>query len=250
MKKILSIFLACTFAVSCTGFAAHAKENDCAISEALKNAVGQYACSKLETWKQTENSCGIIELLGKFADKGFVLDILQKNSEDCSCPDEQKPELLPEQNPEEKPEQKPESTPEFPEDEKGQEDTTVGMTEVEKVVSLVNKYRAQNGLSPVEIDQTLSLAATKRAQETETLFSHTRPDGSSCFTVLSQYGVSYRGAGENIAMGQKDAEEVMTAWMNSDGHRANILGENFTKIGVGVHKGADGRLYWAQMFVY
>jgi uncharacterized protein YkwD len=58
------------------------------------------------------------------------------------------------------------------------------------------------------------------------------------------------GAGENIAMGQDSAEQVMNDWMNSQGHRENILNPNFKKIGVGIHKGADGRLYWAQMFIY
>ncbi len=63
-------------------------------------------------------------------------------------------------------------------------------------------------------------------------------------------GVSYRGAGENIAWGQKTPEQVMNGWMNSAGHRANILNEKFTSIGVGYHQNANGVNYWSQLFTY
>lgn len=120
---------------------------------------------------------------------------------------------------------------------------------VNEVLRLVNQYRASNGLGALTLDSSLCNAASIRAQEIKTSFSHTRPDGSSCFTVLSQLGISYGGAGENIAYGQSSPEEVMTAWMNSDGHRANILNSSFTKLGVGVYS-SGGTLYWAQMFTY
>lgn len=119
-----------------------------------------------------------------------------------------------------------------------------------QVIDLVNSYRKANGLSELSYDAEMAKAASIRAEEQETVFSHTRPDGTRCFTVLSECGISYRGAGENIAMGQTSAEEVMTDWMNSQGHRENILNPNFTKIGVGLHIGSDGRYYWAQMFIY
>lgn len=119
-----------------------------------------------------------------------------------------------------------------------------------EVIELVNKERAKHGLSAVSYDKGAECAANVRAKETETLFSHTRPNGSRCFSALDECGVSYRGAGENIAMGQSSATEVMNDWMNSEGHRENILNPSFTKLGVGVHKGADGRYYWAQMFIY
>ena len=84
--------------------------------------------------------------------------------------------------------------------------------------------------------------------EVAKVFSHTRPNGSSCFTVLGEYGVSYRSAGENIASGQTTPAEVVNAWMNSEGHRANILGESFTSLGVGVYK--NGSSYtWVQLFI-
>ena len=68
--------------------------------------------------------------------------------------------------------------------------------------------------------------------------------------ALKEAGVSYRGAGENIAWGQKSPEEVMKGWMNSAGHRANILNERFTAIGVGYHQNNKGVNYWSQLFIY
>lgn len=121
---------------------------------------------------------------------------------------------------------------------------------VEQIVALVNKERANAGLSAVKIDANLANAASKRAHEIETSFAHTRPNGSSFSTVLAENGVNYRGAGENIAYGQKTPEEVMNGWMNSEGHRANILNANFTTIGVGYYQNASGVNYWAQLFTY
>lgn len=116
-----------------------------------------------------------------------------------------------------------------------------------EVLRLVNEIRAENGLGALTTETALTRAANKRAEEIKTSFSHTRPDGSSCFTVLSEYNVDYMGAGENIAMGYTSAEAVVTAWMNSEGHRANILNASFTKLGVGY----DPSTYsWVQIFIY
>ena len=120
----------------------------------------------------------------------------------------------------------------------------------EQVVKLVNAERAKAGLSAVEFDQEIALAATIRAKESKELFSHTRPDGRGFSTVLTDNGIRFNGAGENIAWGQKSPEQVMEAWMNSDGHRANILNAKFTKIGVGHYQDATGTNYWAQLFTY
>ena len=90
-------------------------------------------------------------------------------------------------------------------------------------------------------NSSLQNAANKRAQEIVASFSHTRPDGRSFSTVLAEYNVSYRASGENIAAGQRTPSEVMNGWMNSPGHRANILGNQFGKVGIGVHKGNDGK---------
>ncbi|MBO5523289.1 MAG: hypothetical protein J5986_06385 [Roseburia sp.] len=120
----------------------------------------------------------------------------------------------------------------------------------EQVVKLVNEERTKAGLSEVTLDKNIEAAALIRAKEIETSFSHTRPDGRSFSTVLTDNGITYRGSGENIAWGQRSPEEVMKGWMNSDGHRANILNPKFTKIGVGYYQNAVGRNYWTQLFTY
>ena len=86
-----------------------------------------------------------------------------------------------------------------------------------------------------------------RAKESAQSFSHTRPNGSSFSTALTEAGVSYRTAGENIAYGQSTPQQVMNAWMKSSGHRANILNANYTTIGVG-YTVINGTAYWAQLF--
>ena len=119
-----------------------------------------------------------------------------------------------------------------------------------QVVRLVNEERAKAGLPALTIDVNTEAAALVRAKEIKQSFSHTRPNGTQFATALKEQGVSYRGAGENIAWGQKSPEAVMQAWMNSDGHRANILNPKFTKIGVGHYQDANGTNYWTQLFIY
>ncbi len=139
-------------------------------------------------------------------------------------------------------------TPEIPEipDLPGIEQEKPDSTLAQQVLSIVNAERVKYGLSALTYDSTLAKAADIRAKEIRTLFSHTRPDGRSCFTVLDEVGYSYRSAGENIAYGQRSASEVMNAWMNSEGHRANILG-NYDYIGIGVYE-SGGTIYWSQFF--
>lgn len=119
----------------------------------------------------------------------------------------------------------------------------------QQVINLVNEERAKAGLSSVQPSETVAGAANVRAQEIVSNFSHTRPDGTSFGTVLRQAGINYRGAGENIAYGQRTPEEVMDAWMNSSGHRANILNPNYTNIGIGYYE-TNGVKYWVQLFTY
>lgn len=119
---------------------------------------------------------------------------------------------------------------------------------VKQVVNLVNAERAREGLSPLTIDTKVQAAAQVRAVECEQSFSHTRPNGSSFVTALKEQNVSYKSAGENIAWGQRSPEEVVNAWMNSSGHRANIMNPNFTTIGVGYYQNARGTNYWCQLF--
>lgn len=120
----------------------------------------------------------------------------------------------------------------------------------EQVVKLVNEERAKAGLSALKIDADITDAANVRAKEIVQKFSHTRPNGSSFSSVLKEQGVSFRGSGENIAWGQKSPEEVMKGWMNSDGHRANILNKNYKNIGVGYYQNEKGVNYWVQLFTY
>ena len=120
---------------------------------------------------------------------------------------------------------------------------------ISEVVRLVNAERAKEGLAALQMDSSLNSAAQVRAKEIVRSFSHTRPNGSNCFTALSEAGIKYNGSGENIAYGQKTPAEVVNAWMNSAGHRANIMSTKFTKIGVGCHN-SNGTYYWSQFFTY
>ena len=126
--------------------------------------------------------------------------------------------------------------------------TTAATPTVEmQVLNIVNVERAKYGLAPLTWDPVnLAPGAAVRAQEISVYFSHTRPDGSSCFTAVTNPGA----LGENIAGGQRSPEEVMVAWMNSSGHRANILNARYTKLGVGYYYNAQTpyRYYWVQMF--
>ena len=128
-------------------------------------------------------------------------------------------------------------------------DGDVAKQYAQNVLELVNKERSAQGLSPLTLDDSLCQAAQIRAGEITSKFSHTRPDGTTCFTVLKELGISYRTVGENIAAGQSSPQSVMESWMNSPGHRENILTGSFTKLGVGYVKAEDGyRYYWVQMF--
>lgn len=117
------------------------------------------------------------------------------------------------------------------------------------VAKLVNQERAKAGLKSLSVNQAAAAAANVRAREIEGAFSHTRPNGSSFSTALKEQGAAYRAAGENIAYGQRSAEQVMEGWMNSSGHRANILNAQYTAIGVGVYRGASRTLHWVQLFI-
>ena len=119
----------------------------------------------------------------------------------------------------------------------------------QEVVRLVNIERAHAGLAPLKLDTALSAAAQVRAGEIDISFSHTRPNGGSSFSVLKEMGITYRAVGENIAKGSPTPQRVVQGWMNSAGHRANILNKNFTTIGVGVHEDAAGVMHWAQLFM-
>ncbi|MBU5307908.1 CAP domain-containing protein [Clostridioides mangenotii] len=120
-----------------------------------------------------------------------------------------------------------------------------------EVVDLVNAERSKQGVKPLTLDAEVSSVATKKSQDMidKNYFDHNSPTYGSPFDMLKQFGISYKTAGENIAMGQRNPKEVVNSWMNSEGHRKNILNGNFTKIGVGVAQNSNGQIYWTQMFI-
>lgn len=120
-----------------------------------------------------------------------------------------------------------------------------------EVVRLTNIQRQNNGLSPLKHNWQLSRVARYKSEDMKNrgYFSHTSPTYGSPFKMISDFGIRYSAAGENIAMGQRTAQDVVNGWMNSSGHRANILNRNFTEIGVGYAKNSSGKTYWTQMFI-
>ena len=136
-------------------------------------------------------------------------------------------------------------------DSTGSTGTVSTVNSMEKqVASLTNSERKAKGLSALTLDSQLSKLARLKAEDMakKGYFSHTSPTYGSAFDMMNKYGVSYRTAGENIAKGQKTAESVMNGWMNSSGHRANILSSAYTNIGVGYAKDSRGNTYWVQIF--
>ena len=135
-------------------------------------------------------------------------------------------------------------TPETP----SQPDSSSVLAEERAVVSLVNEIRAQYGLSALTLDESLCRYARVKSQDMQQngYFSHESPTYGSPFDMMRSFGISYSYAGENIAMGYSSAQSVVEAWMNSTGHRANILSANFTSIGVGYVTNGG---YWTQWFL-
>ena len=126
-------------------------------------------------------------------------------------------------------------------------ESTVSSYESE-VIRLVNEIRQQNGLRPLAANWELSRVARYKSQDMRDngYFSHNSPTYGTPFQMLSAFGLSYRTAGENIAKGYASPQAVVNGWMNSSGHRANILNASYTQIGVGYV--AAGH-YWTQMFI-
>ena len=118
---------------------------------------------------------------------------------------------------------------------------------INEVYEITNNYRSLVGVSSLTLDSSLVEAASIRAKELSDSFSHTRPNGSSCFTVLSELGISYGTAGENIAAGYSSSQSVMEGWRSSSGHYQNIISSKFKKIGIGVNI-VNNQYYWVQIF--
>ena len=144
-----------------------------------------------------------------------------------------------------KPSQEKPSKPNNPTENENNSNSSVSSIEQE-VVRLVNIERQKAGLSPLKIDTELSKVARLKSEDMKKkgYFSHTSPTYGSPFDMLKQFNITYKTAGENIAKGQKTAQAVVNAWMNSEGHRRNILSKSFTHIGVGHTSN-----YWTQLFI-
>ncbi|PGT97690.1 MULTISPECIES: CAP domain-containing protein [Bacillus cereus group] len=118
----------------------------------------------------------------------------------------------------------------------------------QRVVELTNAERTKQGLPALKIDTELSKVARIKSEDMQknNYFDHNSPTYGSPFDMMKKFGISYTSAGENIAQGQRTPEEVVQAWMNSAGHRANILNSGFTHIGVGYVENGN---YWTQQFI-
>lgn len=121
----------------------------------------------------------------------------------------------------------------------------------QEVFRLVNAERARAGVPALTYNWQLARVARYKSQDMidRGYFSHTSPTYGSPFKMMESFGLRFSAAAENIAMGQRTPAEVMRSWMNSAGHRANILSRNVTQIGVGAAKARNGTIYWTQMFM-
>ncbi|MBM3275233.1 MAG: hypothetical protein FJZ00_08765 [Candidatus Sericytochromatia bacterium] len=122
--------------------------------------------------------------------------------------------------------------------------------EIQAVVDATNRERARYGLRPLTASPALNRVAQNRSADMarRRYFDHTDPDGRDPFWHLRNAGIRYMAGAENIAMGQRSAAEVVTGWMNSPGHRANILNGRLGHIGVGLARDSRGTPYWTQIF--
>jgi len=131
----------------------------------------------------------------------------------------------------------------------GQEAAPSAGRQVSRVLELINIERAKANLKPLAGTDPLNAAAAVRASEISTYFSHYRPDGTLCFTVLKEFDIASYTRGENIAGNYRTPEAVVDAWMNSPNHRKYILSPDYTHIGIGFYTDSSGKFWWALMFI-
>lgn len=122
--------------------------------------------------------------------------------------------------------------------------------QADEVLKIVNQERSKQGLKALTLSSKLTDVATIKAKDMrdKNYFDHTSPTYGSPFEMMRHFGIQYQSAGENIAAGQKTAKEVMNSWMNSSGHRANILNADYAEIGIGYIEGGSYGTYWVQLF--
>lgn len=195
--------------------------------------------------------------------KSIIIKVVPDSKNEENNNNQNKPETpkTPEEKPEQpqqpenptKPEEKPQQpqqpqNPTKPEEQNNSSNTSISSVERE-VARLVNLERQKAGLAPLTLSEELSRVARIKSQDMadKNYFSHTSPTYGDPFQMMRSFGIKFGYAGENIAKGYRGAESVMNGWMNSSGHRANILNANFKKIGVGYVE-ARGTTYWTQLF--
>lgn len=206
----------------------------------IKNLVSKGICSE-DDLKSLIEKCGILPDNNQCITGGNTDETTPQPTQPATTPQSTQPTT--------QPVTQPITEPTVPETTEPNEGNTSEVSSYEKqVVELVNKERASKGLSPLTLNTELSRVARIKSEDMRDngYFSHNSPTYGSPFDMMKSFGISYRTAGENIAMGQQSPEAVVTAWMNSDGHRANILNANFTQIGVGYAVNGN---YWTQMFI-
>ena len=118
-----------------------------------------------------------------------------------------------------------------------------------EILELVNEYRAENGIEPLELNNTLNALALIRAKEASIKWSHERPNGTRYYSVFTDYNITWASyVGENLGCKFTNASEIMEAWIASDSHRANLLDDKFNDVGMAIYAAEDDTLYIAQIF--
>lgn len=257
MKKSMSVILLGSALLLSTNNSAEAsyRNNDVESNKAMQNVQLYMYEGKFSSYNPEEVNQYVNTYINQI-EKYFGNDIefpIQKPAKP-SQPDEQAKPVEPSKPVEqEKPvkpsqpvEQEKPVVQEKPDEEKVQNENVSAIEQA--VLDLTNAERQKAGLKPLQIDKNLMNSARQKSTDmaTNNYFSHTSPTYGSPFDQMKANGVSYRAAAENIAMGQRSAEEVVKAWMESPGHRQNILTPNFTHIGIGYD--ANGN-YWTQQFI-
>ncbi|WP_173918382.1 CAP domain-containing protein [Halobacillus sp. Marseille-Q1614] len=210
-----------------------------------------------QLWKSNENHTATLEkwtgqLKGWFSKQDISIEEFQTNLERLFNPSSIPEEEMPQQRSEELEGNK-NKVSEGQEGEPAESLIAQDPSEFEKeVVELVNEERAKEGLKPLKMYERLSDLARLKSEDMaeRNYFDHTSPTYGSPFEMMDQYEFKYWSAGENIAAGQRSPEQVMEGWMNSPGHRENIMKKEFTHIGVGYVEGSGSYgTYWTQMFM-
>lgn len=242
MLKLPAFLIATTLAGSLGGGAADVAN--------LNSTYGQTKSSNYEIVQNviSKGNINVQEIFKKNGIKVIIGSNCIINKPGGNKPEVDKPETEKPEKP--NPDKPNKPTPEEPGDDKPEaENPGTDSSHADQVVKLVNKERKKAGLTELKVIKKITNAANVRAKEIVTSFSHTRPNGSKFSTALTENGAKFNGAGENIAWGQKTPEEVMKGWMNSKGHRDNILNKRYTSIGVGYYT-KEGRTYWTQLFTF